>query len=347
MKKLKVACSFFFFLPCCRVVVVVAHVMGGSPIQKIKNFDDTYVQKKKNIASRVISKSSSSADRSFLFSVLVVLSWVRSLATRSSKNSALKSVANLERMDEEERTEEGAAAKTTWTTSVSLSTTTIIQLLMTSLGGFLCFLPCFLGTPSCVETSTLRASLSSVQYGYSAVTLIVLTIPLMIEMIIDGLLYLYQSYFVRNRQQSTYILDTTVIRPYTYSFNTPEKMLFIIGIIIQPLVAFLPADTTNLGQLYICCNKCQIMLVGGTFASWLCRYDSRHFGVYSMSMFIGILVISMSLQVFGDNMSNCVNMNQVLCIQDLFSLFIHKMVPFDASFTFLSILSYPYLFFIP
>ena len=224
----------------------------------------------------------------------------------------------------EERTEENVD-KTTWSSTspsgVSLSTTTILQLLMTSLGGFLCFLPCFLGTPSCVETSTLRASLSSVQYGYSAVTLIVLTIPLMIEMVIDGLLQLYQYSCIRNRQQPTYLLDTTVLRPYTYSLhNTPEKMLFIIGIIIQPLVAFLPADTTNLGQLYICCNKCQIMLVGGSFASWLCRYDSRHFGVYSMSMFIGILVISNSLLVFGDNMSNCDNMNQVLFPIIIFAL---------------------------
>ena len=215
--------------------------------------------------------------------------------------------------------------KTTWSSmspsGVSLSTTTILQLLMTSLGGFLCFLPFILGTPSCVETSILRASLSSVQYGYSAVTLIVLTIPLVIEMAIDGLLYLYQYSFVRKKQQSTYILDTTVLRPYTYSFNTPEKMLFIIGIIIQPLVAFLPADTTNLGQLYICCNKCQIMLVGGSFASWLCRYDSRHFGVYSMSVFIGILVISVSLQAFGDNMRNCETMNQVLFLIIVFAIF--------------------------
>ena len=213
--------------------------------------------------------------------------------------------------------------KTTWLSMLmpssilsgsSLSTTTITHLLMTSVGGFLCFLPCLWGTPSCVEHSILRASLSSVEYGYSAVTLIVITIPLIIEMIIDGVLHVYQSTFIQTNQKNNnqnYILDTNVIRPYTYSFNTPEKMLFIIGIVIQPLVALLPSTTNNLGQLYICSNKCQIMLVGGAFSTWLCRYDPRYFSVVTAYIFIGVLVVSMSLQVFGDNMSNCTNVNQV------------------------------------
>ena len=143
--------------------------------------------------------------------------------------------------------------------------------------------------------------------------LIVLAAPLVIEMIMDGLLHLYKSSLtIQNRQQqSSYILDSNILRPSTYSFNTPEKTLFLLGIVIQPLVAFLPSTTTNLGQLYICCNRCQLMLVCGSFASWLCRYDPRHFGVKATSCIIAFLVISFSLLVFGDNMSNCSDMNQV------------------------------------
>ena len=251
----------------------------------------------------------------------------------SLKNYSKTPPANRENMEEESsaKTEENVA-KTTWSTmlmpsailsGVSLSFTSIAHLLMTIVGGVLCFLPCFLGTPSCVETSILRASLSSVEYGYAAVTLIISAAPLIIEMIIDGFLHVYRSSFIQNKQQSSFILDTNVIAPYTYSFNTPEKVLFIVGIIIQPLVAFLPSDTNNLGQLYICCNKCQIMLVAGTFNTWLCRYDPRHFSVCTAYMFLGVLVVSMSLQVFGDNMSNCSNLDQVTISSSIIELFVH------------------------
>ena len=107
----------------------------------------------------------------------------------------------------------------------------VVHVLMTSMGGLLCFMPFFLGTKSCVETTTLRASLSSNKYGYSSVALIVLTAPLAIEMIVNGLLHACKSSLtMQNRQQqSILILDTTVLQPSTYSFNTSEKILFIFG----------------------------------------------------------------------------------------------------------------------
>ena len=190
----------------------------------------------------------------------------------------------------------------------------VVHVLMTSMGELLCFMPFFLGTKSCVETTTLRASLSSNKYGYSSVALIVLTAPLAIEMIVNGLLHACKSSLtMQNRQQqSSLILDTTILQPSTYSFNTSEKILFILGAVIQPLVAFLPPDTTHLGLVYICCQRCQIMLVCGTMATWLCRYDPRYFSFFSTSCVIGFMMISFSLLVFGDNLSTCDDENQVL-----------------------------------
>jgi hypothetical protein len=56
--------------------------------------------------------------------------------------------------------------------------------------------------------------------------------------------------------------------------NNTEKVLFLIGAIVLPVVAFFPENTTNWAFIYICCSKCQQCLIHGAVVISLCRYDS-------------------------------------------------------------------------
>ena len=148
------------------------------------------------------------------------------------------------------------------------------------LSSLCCLLPLFLSSPSNFEEKPLRAALSSSTSGYtfSSVATITLVIPLFFDLLLD----LLAIYIDASRNKIRKKLNPTKSETAKFTFlNISERFLILIGLTISPMVAFLPKSTENLAFIYLCCNKCQLNLVGGTLVLSLCRYNKEYWTVRS------------------------------------------------------------------
>lgn len=139
------------------------------------------------------------------------------------------------------------------------------------ISGLCCLLPLCLGLSSHLEDRPLRAALgSSNQFYYTSVASIALAVPLFLDVLFDicNLVISADSQSSKSRGNKT----------ERYNFlNNSERLLILLGIIIQPLVVLVPSNTSNLALIFVCCNKCQQNWVGGTIALSLRRYDKDYF----------------------------------------------------------------------
>lgn len=139
------------------------------------------------------------------------------------------------------------------------------------ISGLCCLLPLCLGITSHLEDRPLRAALgSSNQFYYSSVASIALAVPLFLDVLFDicNLVISADSQSSKSRGNRT----------ARYNFlNNSERLLILLGIVIQPLVVLVPSNTSNLALIFVCCNKCQQNWVGGTIALSLRRYDKDYF----------------------------------------------------------------------
>jgi hypothetical protein len=131
--------------------------------------------------------------------------------------------------------------------------TNVIQVFLCSLFGLFCLLSLSYHSGSGLEDTILRDSLRSIEYRYSAVATIPLAIPFTFDLITDLVLK------PKNGRQSN---EKTVVVKEGF-LNNMEKMIFLIGIVILPIVAFFPENTVNWAYIYICCNQCQQILTFG------------------------------------------------------------------------------------
>lgn len=168
------------------------------------------------------------------------------------------------------------------------------------LSGLCCLLPLFLHSRSNFEKKPLRSALSSSTsgYTYSSVATITLVIPLFFDLFLDLVAVSIDASTSKRRRK----LKPKVPETLKFTFlNISERFLILIGLTISPMVAFLPKSTENLAFIYLCCNKCQLNLVGGTLALSLCRYDKKYWSVRSTLLSLISFSIGLVVSPFIDN----------------------------------------------
>ena len=161
------------------------------------------------------------------------------------------------------------------------------------ISGLCCFLPVVMGIESNLEHSSLRESLSSSpEFFYSCVASLAITIPLFCDLFFD---------YLAKVATTSAILNKPAADSGFNFLNISERLLFLVGIITLPLVIFLPSDSEKLALLYLCCNKCQLNLVGGAVLISLCRYDNEYWSVRSTLLSLFCFAFGLITSTFLDN----------------------------------------------
>ena len=154
-----------------------------------------------------------------------------------------------------------------------------LHILFCLTSGLMCLLPIWLQVSSNLEMDSLRVSLSSSPaFRYCCASSIALTIPHFFDVLFD---LRTMSFDAKSNAQNKHSTVGTV--KFTI-LNIPERVLFLLGMVILPSVAFLPPSTDNLGLIYLCFSNCQQNLVGATVLLCLTRYDKEYWSERSTSI---------------------------------------------------------------
>ena len=152
------------------------------------------------------------------------------------------------------------------------------QILFCLTSGLMCLLPIWLQVSSNLESGSLRVSLSSSPaFTYCCASSIALTIPHFLDVLFD---LRAMSFDAKSSTQNN--LSTVGTVKFT-SLNISERILFLLGMVILPTIAFLPPSTDSLGLIYLCFASCQQNFVGATVLMCLCRYDKEYWSERSTS----------------------------------------------------------------
>jgi hypothetical protein len=183
--------------------------------------------------------------------------------------------------------------------STAVFTSSITQIVNSNLthvlicfaGGLLSFLPLVIGLKSNLEDSTLKNSLSSGYYFRdSSMASLALAIPISIDIVLD-----VTTLFAKKRK---------ICGPESQMcLNNIEKCLLLIGITSIPLTSFLPYDLPNIGLVFFCCQKFQLVIVAGIVMTSLCRNNKKFWTAPSTITFLIILGSATSMSIFARNAS--------------------------------------------
>ena len=157
--------------------------------------------------------------------------------------------------------------------------------------GLLSFLPLFMNVSDYVETTIVAASLrNGTMYYESSILLVGFVGILAIDLLMD----IYSSWFGNkemNEKKAKFMIQR---------MTNAENFLLLLGLIIQPIVAFLPRTLPNLTAIWLCCHRCRNIVVFGTiFLSW-CRLYPEMWTPLSTSLalsigFTALLLLNFSL----------------------------------------------------
>jgi hypothetical protein len=143
--------------------------------------------------------------------------------------------------------------------------TNSIQILVCCGAGIFCFTPLMLHPSENPGASLLKFALTSHQNRDSAVAALALTAPILMEIITE----MTFSFLRRNDVKKANIhIEQELL-------NWRERLILVCGIITIPIAAFLPPETVNMVNAYLCLRKCRSMLVAGAIIISLCRYDPK------------------------------------------------------------------------
>jgi hypothetical protein len=136
------------------------------------------------------------------------------------------------------------------------------------------FLPLLLFSKTATENlqgTVVAASLREGRLFYeSAIVGISLVVPIAVDMFCDVMLV--TVYNVKSRQ-----LKSKKNQASTENLTIPEKILILIGFLMVPATAFLSYKRENLVLLFLCCRRCQLIIVFSVlFISW-CRMFPKRF----------------------------------------------------------------------
>ena len=161
-------------------------------------------------------------------------------------------------------------------------------------GGLCSFLPLSVGIDSNFENTIMRQSLSSGYYFRdSSMASLTLAIPLLIDILLD-LTTTFSSFSTFSKKKGLGRSDNRG----PCCLNNIEKFMLLVGIISVPLTAFLPYDQTDLGIIFYCCKKYQMVIVSGVVMISLCRNNVKFWTVNNTVIFLIVLSSATSLSTF-------------------------------------------------
>ena len=175
------------------------------------------------------------------------------------------------------------------------------QTLFCFICGLCCLIPAFL--ESNLEEKPLRHTLSSTNsFVYTSVASISAVIPLFFDAVLDLFACLRSSHRLKNvgsKVQKNHTVKTT--NRFTF-LNISERLMILMGVVVLPVVTFLPHSTRNLALIFLCCNKCQQVWVGATLGLSLSRYDKEYWSIRCTVLSLLSLNIGLTITPFIDNL---------------------------------------------
>ena len=157
---------------------------------------------------------------------------------------------------------------------MSLSSFNSAHLVVTAAGGLLAFLPLLTSTAGwrlnygevhdfSFQTRDAGGLSFAVTYLDSCIIALTLLVPIVLDTLIDMLYATTRS--EREAMDATLAIGDKI--------STWERGLFVLGLVIAPMAGLLPAQTVNLTLVYVCCLRCQFILVIGVIVTSLSRSD--------------------------------------------------------------------------
>ena len=156
--------------------------------------------------------------------------------------------------------------------------------------GLLSFLPIFMKISGDMETTILAASLRNGTLFYESCILLIGFVGILA---IDLLMDAYNSWFgnkAMNEKKAKFMVQR---------MTNAENFLLLLGLSIQPMVAFLPRTLPNLTAIWVCCQRCRVIMVFSTiFLSW-CRLYPEMWTPSSTSLALSTCMIGVQLLNFS------------------------------------------------
>jgi hypothetical protein len=178
-------------------------------------------------------------------------------------------------------------------TSRSVNSNTI-HFIICFAGGICCLLPLYICPTSKMELAPLRRAILS----QSNRDLSVASLSLIIPLIMDLLTELAYSTWMRGKD------DDVKIRVKQSLLNSIERSATLFGTAVVPMTAFFPAQTHNLAYIHACCERCQLVMIGGAVMISLCRYNDKYWTVPRTYISLVLLAIGTITLAFTGNTSD-------------------------------------------
>ena len=173
-----------------------------------------------------------------------------------------------------------------------------LQLLFCFLSGIFCFLTLWLRVTSYLEFRPLREALNYCpEFRYSCAASVALVLPLFSDVLLDVIDYCRKLGSQENKRR---IANESGAERFNF-LNISERMLILMGIVVVPLVGFLPIHTENLALIYTCCSKCQLNFIGGAVAISLNRYNKEYWSTKCTNLSLILLSVGLISAPFLDN----------------------------------------------
>jgi hypothetical protein len=183
-----------------------------------------------------------------------------------------------------------------WLLSINLPfyknlSTNSIQLAVCFFGGIFCLFP-LTGLPDHEFTDfRFKAAVSSTRNRDSGVAAIALVVPIVVQIATETI----TCYF---RGDNTAKIKVLVGREL---LNKSERFVLALGLLTIPLTAFLPPETHNLVNIYICLRMCRFTYVVGAVMISLCRYNRNYWTVIRTYISMMCMMSSSILTSYAQN----------------------------------------------
>ena len=170
--------------------------------------------------------------------------------------------------------------------------TNFIQAVICFCCGIYCLLPLAMSNLTEFRESSANYDLTSQRNRDSAIVAFSLTIPILVDVVSET----FTSFFYGD--------DSRKIKMHVKQalLNTHERFVLACGILCVPATAFLPSETQNIVNIYLCLYKCRVILVGGAIIISLCRYDPVYWPVNSTYCAVIFLALACITGSFADNL---------------------------------------------
>ena len=170
--------------------------------------------------------------------------------------------------------------------------TNLMQLFVCVLGGIFCLTP-LIGLPDAhLSDFRFKDAVSSTRNRDSGVAAIALVVPIVVQIATETI-----TSYIRG-DSNTARIKLLVGREL---LNKKERFVLACGLLTIPLTAFLPPETPNLINIYICLRMCRFIYVVGAVMISLCRYNRIYWTVLKTYLSLACMIGSSILTSYSQN----------------------------------------------